>query len=93
MSVLAFIGQIFIYRMIKQFKQHIVPFVVTTRKFVTVGLNLVYFNHLIGLGQIIGIILVFIITTYEFITELMKDSSNHEAATVVVDRGHKVADS
>lgn len=45
MSLAAFIGQIFIYRMIKEFKQHTVPFVVTTRKILTVGLSIIYFKH------------------------------------------------
>lgn len=68
MSVLTFVGQIFVYRMIKQFKQHIVPFVVTTRKIITVGFSLLYFHHQSSLGQVVGIILVFCITTYEFLS-------------------------
>lgn len=78
MSVLTFIGQIFVYRMIKQFKQHIVPFVVTTRKIITVGFSLIYFNHKSSLGQVIGILLVFFIMTYEFLSEMIKDSSQTE---------------
>ena len=64
MSLAAFVGQIFIYRMIKEFKQHIVPFVVTTRKIITVGLSLVYFNHQTSVGQVISIIVVFAVTVY-----------------------------
>jgi len=45
MSVLTFFGQIIVYRLIKEFKQHIVPFVVTTRKVITVVFSLVYFHH------------------------------------------------
>ena len=78
MSVLTFIGQIFVYRMIKQFKQHIVPFVVTTRKIITVGFSLIYFNHKSSLGQVIGILLVFFIMTYEFLSEMIKDNSQTE---------------
>jgi len=59
--------------MIKQFKQHIVPFVVTTRKIITVGFSLIYFNHSSSLGQVIGIALVFLITTYEFLSEMLKE--------------------
>jgi len=75
MSVLTFVGQIFVYRMIKQFKQHIVPFVVTTRKIITVGFSLIYFHHQSSFGQIVGIVLVFCITTYEFLSEMLKDKS------------------
>jgi hypothetical protein len=72
MSLTAFVGQIFIYRMIKQFKQHIVPFVVTTRKIITVGLSLIYFHHETSLGQISAIIIVFLATVYEFLGSIMK---------------------
>jgi UDP-galactose transporter B1 len=73
MSVLTFVGQIFVYRMIKEFKQHIVPFVVTTRKIITVGFSLLYFHHKSSYQQVIGIVLVFIITSYEFLSEMLKD--------------------
>jgi UDP-galactose transporter B1 len=45
LSLSAFVGQLFVYRMIKEFKQHMVPFVITTRKIFTVGLSIVYFHH------------------------------------------------
>ena len=45
MGVLALAGQMFVYRMIKQFKQHFVPFVITTRKIFTVALSIVFYNH------------------------------------------------
>jgi drug/metabolite transporter (DMT)-like permease len=67
-GVLSTLGQMFVYRMIKQFKQHFVPFVVTTRKILTVGLSIIYFQHDTNIAQIIGIILVFCIVTYEFVS-------------------------
>jgi len=45
MAILAFIGHIFIYNMINNFKQHIVPFVITTRKIISVGISMIYFKH------------------------------------------------
>jgi uncharacterized membrane protein len=63
-GVLSTLGQMFVYRMIKQFKQHFVPFVVTTRKILTVGLSIIYFNHETNLVQVLGIILIFCIVTY-----------------------------
>lgn len=68
MSIAAFIGQIFVYRMIKGFKQHIVPFVVTTRKILTVALSLVYFHHETSVGQVVSIFIVFFATAYEFLS-------------------------
>jgi len=45
MGVLSTIGQIFVYIMIKQFKQHFAPFVITTRRIFTVGLSIIYYRH------------------------------------------------
>ena len=44
-GILGTFGQMFVYRMIKQFKQHFVPFVITTRKIFTVGLSVIYYHH------------------------------------------------
>ena len=49
-----------------------VPFVVTTRKIFTVGLSLVYFNHATSVGQILSVILVFLVTIYEFLDNITK---------------------
>lgn len=58
-SVLNAVGQLVIYQMIKLFKQHIVPFVIATRKCVTVVVNIVHFGHTVNQKQIVGIVLVF----------------------------------
>lgn len=71
-SVASEVGQIFVYRMIREFKQHIVPFVVATRKIITVALSLIYFNHATSFGQISAIIIVFVATLYEFLDNIMK---------------------
>jgi hypothetical protein len=49
-----------------------VPFVVTTRKIFTVGLSIVYFRHETSLGQILAILLVLIVTVYEFLDNIRK---------------------
>jgi drug/metabolite transporter (DMT)-like permease len=76
MGLLSTLGQMFVYRMIKQFKQHFVPFVITTRKIITVGLSILYYQHETNVGQIVGIVLVFTIVTYEFVSELMSEKSD-----------------
>ncbi len=48
------------------------PFVVTTRKIFTVGLSIVYFRHETSLGQILAILLVLIVTVYEFLDNIRK---------------------
>jgi UDP-galactose transporter B1 len=64
------LGQIVIYWMITCFRQHVVPFVITTRKLFTVGISILYFKHDVTWVQIMGIIIVFIIVCYDFIDEL-----------------------
>jgi drug/metabolite transporter (DMT)-like permease len=64
MGLLSTIGQMFVYRMIKQFKQHFVPFVITTRKIFTVGLSIFWYHHETNAIQIIGLAIVFLIVTF-----------------------------
>ena len=64
MGILAAVGQMFVYRMIKQFKQHFVPFVITTRKIFTVALSIFFYNHPTNAVQIMGIMTVFGVVTY-----------------------------
>jgi len=64
MGILSTLGQMFVYRMIKQFKQHFVPFVITTRKIMTVGLSIIYYNHETNLMQVVGILITFGVVFY-----------------------------
>ena len=66
---LATLGQFFIYRIVKEFKQHIVPFIITTRKMFTIGLSIFYYRHETSSMQVFGIILVFAVLIYEFYSE------------------------
>ena len=72
MTVLSFIGQIFIYRMIKTFKQHIVPFVISTRRIITVAVSMLYYHHKTNAGQIVSIVVVFGVSVYEFYSNITK---------------------
>lgn len=80
MGVLSTMGQMFVYRMIKQFKQHFVPFVITTRKIFTVGLSILYYHHATNFWQILGLILVFLVVTFEFVSELIWEKQDEHAA-------------
>ena len=73
MGVLSTVGQMFVYRMIKQFKQHFPPFVITTRKIFTVGLSIFYYHHGTNIYQLLGLFLVFALVTYEFVSELVEE--------------------
>jgi UDP-galactose transporter B1 len=69
-GLLCFVGQIFIYRLVKQFKQHIVPFIITTRKIFTVVLSIMYFGHKYNYWQVLGIFLVFSASLFEFLAAI-----------------------
>lgn len=81
MGVLSTFGQMFVYRMIKQFKQHFPPFVITTRKIFTVGLSIIYYHHETNVWQLLGLFLVFALVTYEFVSELVEERrKEHESS-------------
>lgn len=77
-GVVSFTGQVFIYRLVKQFKQHIVPFIITTRKIFTVALSIFYFGHLVNLPQVVGILIVLFAAVYEFVSEIRKDMGSNK---------------
>lgn len=66
-SILSLVGQFFIYRLIKNFKQHIAPFVTTIRKILTVVISLVYYGHSTNWVQILGLIIVLLTIATEFV--------------------------
>jgi len=63
-------GQIVVYWMISNFKQHIVPFVITTRKIFTVVISILFFKHECKMMQVAGIVLVFATVFYDFMGEI-----------------------
>jgi drug/metabolite transporter (DMT)-like permease len=72
-GAMSFVGQVFIYRLVKQFKQHIVPFIITTRKILTVVVSISYFGHKYTIEQVLGIVLVLGASAFEFLSEIRKD--------------------
>lgn len=68
LSILTTIGQVFVYRMIKQFKQHIVPFVITTRKIFTVVISIIFYGHETSVLQYGAIALIFCTASYEYLS-------------------------
>ena len=61
------VGQFFIYRVIKEFKQQIAPFALSSRK-----IFLIYVTMYLGEGfnvyQFLGIIVIILATFYEFLS-------------------------
>jgi UDP-galactose transporter B1 len=72
-SVLSFLGQLFVYRMIKMFRQHIVPFAIATRKIMTVGVSIVYFKHDWSWEQVVSILVVLGVMMHEFLENVGKE--------------------
>ncbi len=87
MGILSTFGQMFVYRMIKQFKQHFPPFVITTRKIFTVGLSIFYYHHETNFAQMAGLALVFGIVTYEFVSEMVDEKKDEKSSPLPVAAG------
>ncbi len=68
--------------MIEEFKQHIVPFIITTRKIITVGISILYFKHKTSAWQVVGILVVFASTMVEFLSEVLKRDNNMQGEDV-----------
>lgn len=45
LATMGSVGQMLVFWMIKLFRQHIVPFIITTRKIATVLISIVFFDH------------------------------------------------
>lgn len=65
MGLLQVIGQISIYFVVANFKQHVFPLISTTRKMITVLVSIFYFGHTMANGQYIAIGIVFLGMFYE----------------------------
>ena len=64
-SLLNACGQLFIYKMLSLFQQHVPAFVIAIRKCLTVIINILFFGHHISLLQLSGIGLVFFAVFWE----------------------------
>ena len=71
LSLLQAAGQVAIYFVITNFKQHIFPLIAMTRKVATIILSIVIFKHHVNLGQICCLTLVFGSLAYEILDEFV----------------------
>lgn len=74
-SALNILGQISIYYVVVNFKQHMFPLISTTRKILTILYSIYYFKHATNLYMWICLILVFGGIIYELVDELYYDLS------------------
>lgn len=85
-SALQVVGQISIYYVVGNFKQHVFPMISTTRKIITVIASIFYFGHYINNLQWLAIAIVFLGMFYELYEELAhqkhKDAIKEEGKKV-----------
>lgn len=84
-SFLTVLGQLFVYRIIKQFKQHIVPFIITSRKIASILISVFLVGHTYNMWQFVGVIIIFLAVSYEFKGELKKSEDKLEKFEKVVE--------
>ena len=70
LGALQVMGQVAIYYVVANFKQHMFPLISTTRKVLTVLLSIVIYKHSINLTQWVAIFLVFGGLSYEVSDEV-----------------------
>lgn len=64
LGMLIFAGQAFVNKLVQNFESKIVPLIVGGKKFFTVFLNLIHFDHRTSYGQFIGIFIAFSATIW-----------------------------
>ena len=58
-------GQVAVYYVISNFKQHIYPLMSTTRKILTILMSIIIFQHSLNNNQWLALALVFLSMAYE----------------------------
>lgn len=79
-AVLQVVGQICIYYVVANFKQHMFPMISTTRKMITVIASIFYFGHYINSWQWGAIAIVFLGMFYELYEELTHQKHKDDLA-------------
>lgn len=72
------VGQISIYYVVANFKQHVFPLISTTRKMITIILSIFIFDHTINNWQWLAIAIVFVGMLYELYEEISHEKKIDE---------------
>ena len=91
LSVSGAFGQIVVYWMINNFKQHVVPFVTTSRKIFTVVLSIFFFQHKTYWRQNVGIVIVFWTVVFDFMKEVSVKKAEKNDSTKTEDSPLKIS--
>jgi UDP-galactose transporter B1 len=79
---LQLVGQICIYLVVANFKQHIYPLISTVRKIFTILLSILVFGHPMTIHQWFAMVLVFGGMAYEFVDEVNSHEKKNKAKGV-----------
>ena len=77
-GALQVLGQVSIYYVVANFKQHIFPLISTARKVLTVLLSILIYKHPINIWQWISLLLVFGGLAYEVSEEIASKKKKEE---------------
>ena len=81
-------GQVSVYYVISNFKQHIYPLISTTRKILTILLSILIFHHRINKSQWIALAIVFLSMGYELYDEIASQEYHREVRKRRQERSH-----
>lgn len=70
MGLFSSFGQFYVFKLILKFRQHVVPFIISSRKILTVAFSLIYYGHESNYQQWIGVLLVLVAVCIEFGLEI-----------------------
>ena len=80
-------GQISVYYVIANFKQHIYPLISTTRKIVTILVSILAFSHSLNVAQWLSLALVFSGMGFELYDEVSSQERHRKARRMKRDKG------
>lgn len=80
-------GQISVYYVIANFKQHIYPLISTTRKIVTILVSILVFSHRLNIAQWLSLALVFSGMGFELYDEVTSQEKHRAARRRKRDKG------
>lgn len=73
------LGQVSVYYVISNFKQHIYPLISTTRKIFTILVSIIAFHHSLNADQWFALVIVFVSMAYELYDEVSSQEHHRQA--------------
>lgn len=83
------LGQISVYYVVSNFKQHIYPLISTTRKIFTVLLSIFSFHHTINNYQWVALVILFMAMGYELVDEVQSQEHHRTVRKQRLEKGFR----